>query len=736
MRIDPYQLGLWLMVLGIPCSRALTEIGASLLIATWAFRKWRSGDWRFHRSPLLVPLGAFAIWAALSLVWTPYWPLTLRAVISQTIEYAAIYLAISDGLRGRQQSQRVIWLWLLWSTIMVTDGFVQLIRGTDLLRQYAPGVLAGGARMTAAMKYPNDFGAYVGLSAMMALGVAVAERTQQRWSASAVALSVALVNGAALVLTFSRGAWLGFALAGGVALSLYRTRYAIPLLAITVVLLLLLSPSLFFQRLASILEVHPGSATQERLAIWQSVFGMIREHPWIGFGLNTFDAVFPTYKHPTIYGTPYAHNCFLQLTAELGLIGLALFGWILIRIFQQAGRPGIRSGWERCVAIPLMGAAAGYVVQSAVETNWYSLPLAVMWWATIGLIDSLHGLAEDRQQRFTQTIRRLVAIRTDRLGDVLMNLPALKALRQRFPKTEITLMVRPPLDDFLRGQPGIDRIQPHEPSYTQPWLGPWRWAQALRRGRFDAAVILNPTKQAHLATFLAGIPIRVGYARKWDWALTDTLPDQKAQRDRHEIEYNLELVGMLGASTADHRPQLVIDPNDRRIVGHLLQDAGLEGPRPLVAIHPWTSDPGKQWPLGLVAELIERLGADGGIALALIGGPEEEERARHFLAGLRVPIASFVGRLSLRQLAALLAQCRVLVSNDSGPVHVAAAVGTRTVTLFTGQRPAATPRRWGPVGPGHIVLTSRHPEIPISVDEVVGAIHRQVASTSSIINPK
>ena len=86
-----------------------------------------------------------------------------------------------------------------------------------------------------------------------------------------------------------------------------------------------------------------------------------------------------------------------------------------------------------------------------------------------------------------------------------------------------------------------------------------------------------------------------------------------------------------------------------------------------------------------------------------------------------------VGQLSLRQLAAVLTQCRVLVSNDSGPVHVAAAVGTPTVTLFTGGRLAATPKRWGPLGAGHLTLTSHHPEMPIAVDDVLAAVHRQLA---------
>ena len=723
MRIDPYRLGLWLIVLGIPCSRAIVEIGATVLITSWLWQKWRARDVTLRRSSLFTPLAAFVAWAALSLLWTGHPALTLKAVLWQILEYAAIYLAVSDWLRERALARRILWFWLSWSVLMVADGVIQLVRGRDLFGNWPPGLIAGGARMTAGLIYPNDFGTYVAWTAVIAGGMALAEWNTRRRTLGAIAAAIMLVNLAALVATYSRGAWLGLALAGIVALTCYRTRYAIPLLVAAGITIAFL-PAPYLARLSSIADIHQGSASQERLLIWRSVLAMIRTHPWLGFGLNTYNATFPHYKDPAIWGTPYAHNCFLQLTAELGLIGLGIFLWLLVRVFTQGRRPAQSPGWARPVAVGVIAGAAGYVFQSAVETNWYSLPLAALWWLCLGLADALGNLAEDRQQLFTEKINRLAGIRTDRLGDVLMNLPALRALDQRFPHAALTVIVRPPLDELLRGQPGLDAVVPYDPAYDHGWLGTVRWAFALRRHRFDAVIVLNPTTRAHIATWLAGIPIRVGYARKGDWALTDTTPDRKAEGSRHETEYNLELAAVLGATTRDRIPRLIVADSDQRTIRQLLEEAGLPATTALIALHPWTSDPAKQWPLPLMAELIDALAADESRGLLLIGGPEEEERARHFLAGVRAPIVSFAGRLSLRQLAALLQQCRVLVSNDSGPVHVAAAVGTPTVTLFTGQRPAATPRRWGPVGPGHLTLVSRHPEIP--VDEVLAAVLRQL----------
>lgn len=733
MPIDPLEIGLWLMILGIPCSRALIEIGCSVVIAVWLWRVWRGEGFALRRSTLAVPLGAFVLWTAASIGWSAHPPLTIKAVCWQILEYAALYLAISNGIRHPSQIRRIVWLWLGWSVVMVGDGALQLARGTDLLG-YPFGLIAGGGRMTAAMKYPNDFATYMAWSMLLAGGVALAEWHRGRRRLSAAAAGIMALDGLALIATYSRGAWLGTALAILVAVILYRTRYAVPLVVAGGIAVALL-PMPYLDRALSILELHPGSASQERLLIWRSVWAMIQTHPWVGFGLNTFNTVFPHYKDPAIWGTPYAHNCFLQLTAELGLIGLGLFLWLLARVFAQSRRSGQRPGWESTVAIAMLAAAAGYVFQSSVETNWYSLPLAVIWWSGVGLMDAMRHFAEDRQRLFTHQITRLVAIRTDRLGDVLMNLPALAALRQRFPAASLTLVARPPLDDLLHHQPMVDAVSPYPPAYDAGWWGTIRWALALRRKRFDAAIILNPTKRAHLAVWLAGIPIRVGYARKWGWTLTDTIPDRKAVGDKHETAYNLELAALLGASTAARIPQLTVAPEDRAVVRRLLDDVGASPQQTLIAIHPWTSDPAKQWPLPMVAQLIELLGADDTRGLILIGGPDEEERARYFLAGVRAPVTSFVGRLSLRQLAALLADCRVLVSNDSGPVHVAAAVGTPTVTLFTGRRPSATPQRWGPAGPGHITLTNRHPEIPIPVEDVLAAVLRQLERPSNTLAP-
>lgn len=324
--------------------------------------------------------------------------------------------------------------------------------------------------------------------------------------------------------------------------------------------------------------------------------------------------------------------------------------------------------------------------------------------------------------------RRLLFIRTDRLGETLLNLPAITALKQALPRASLTLLVHPGLESLMASMPDIDHVM----SYPFDLKASW-WIRALRLGRqlnaqqFDIAVVSNPKKELHLAVWLAGIPCRVGYARKWGWLLTHRLQDRKALGEVHEVEYNLDLIRALGlpvSVTPFQIPRVVIEEAD---VLQLIERQGVKPSEPFLVVHPWTSNPVKQWPLDryrrLIQEIVERLH----MQVVLVGGQEERQRVTEVLSpgGL---VADLVGRVTLKQLAALLQHARALVSNDSGPMHLAAALGTPTIALFGTKDAASGPRRWGPWGEGHVVIWKPSMEA-IRVDDVIEALKERFATT-------
>ena len=301
--------------------------------------------------------------------------------------------------------------------------------------------------------------------------------------------------------------------------------------------------------------------------------------------------------------------------------------------------------------------------------------------------------------------RRILVIRLDRLGDVILSTPVLEALRQRFPHAFIAMMVRPPCREAVDGNPHLNEVLLYEKEGRHRRLGATiRFARGLRRFEFDTALVLHPSNRSHWIPWLARIPVRVGYDRKSGWLLTHRLPHRKQEGARHEAVYTLELLRPFGIIPGDPRPLMPSAPAvDRRIEELLAAHAVGAGDR-LVAIHPSASCISKRWMPERFAQVADRLITEHGVRVCLVAGAADAIFAAAVQRAMRQPAINAAGELSVGELAALLRRCRLLISNDSGPVHVAAAVGTPVVDIFGRNQRGLSPQRWGPLGEGHVVL--------------------------------
>jgi ADP-heptose:LPS heptosyltransferase len=210
--------------------------------------------------------------------------------------------------------------------------------------------------------------------------------------------------------------------------------------------------------------------------------------------------------------------------------------------------------------------------------------------------------------------------------------------------------------------------------------------------------------------------VRAGYARKWGYLLTRRSSDTRHCAEKHEIEYNLELVRSIGADTRD--TSLGLDVKDD-IIKAMDARPVWTGESPVVAVHPYTSDSVKQWPYERFKDLIIQLRSQCNVQVAVVGKPDPTApQAGYWNEGI-----DLTGRTTLPELAALLKRSRCLVSCDSGPVHLASCVGVPSVVLFRSDLPGKTARRWGPVSQGSVVIERSRLE-DIRVDEVLGTIKR------------
>ena len=313
-------------------------------------------------------------------------------------------------------------------------------------------------------------------------------------------------------------------------------------------------------------------------------------------------------------------------------------------------------------------------------------------------------------------IHKILVIRTDKigrigssgrycgLGEALLSIPAIRALKQSFNSTIVTL-VNPIVKELLEGTPEIDQILSFdEGKWNKSMFTRLSLLWQLRRGKFDLAVILNPTKRFHILTYLAGIPRRLGYDRKWSFLLTHKIEDKKLQGQKHEVEYNLDLVRSIGANTEDKHMAIEVEKKDMQFVDDLLQKYGIKDQDLIIAIHPHSSNPAKSWPKENFAQLVDELFRRFSAKVVIIGGAEEKTSSIKLASLIKEPVINLAGKTTLKQLAAFLRRCTLLISNDSGPVHIAAACGRPTVVIFGHNIPGVNPKRWGPWGNGHIVL--------------------------------
>jgi len=230
-----------------------------------------------------------------------------------------------------------------------------------------------------------------------------------------------------------------------------------------------------------------------------------------------------------------------------------------------------------------------------------------------------------------------------------------------------------------------------------------RLVRELKNHRFDTAVVLHGTKRVHLALALAGIPQRIGYDRKWGIFLTKRLKDVKVSGEKHESEYSLDLLRALGLSVENGRVYMPTTYESELRMERFLKERGISEKDRLIAIHPGSSSPSKRWMSDRFAQLADRL-QESNYKVILVAGPDDVATGRAVIQAMKRPAIDACGKTTLRDLASLFKKVELLISNDSGPVHVAVGVGTPVVAIFGRSQPGLSQKRWKPLGEMDVVL--------------------------------
>jgi heptosyltransferase-2 len=283
------------------------------------------------------------------------------------------------------------------------------------------------------------------------------------------------------------------------------------------------------------------------------------------------------------------------------------------------------------------------------------------------------------------------------IGDAVLAIPALEAIRSSRPKDEICILARPFITELFAGQPFADRFLPFDCGGRHGgWLGRERLAAELRSEKFDAALLLQNAFEAAWLAWRASIPERIGYARdgRGPFLTKSIRVPGDGEIPKHESRYYLELLRRAGWIEEPQKLcpiQLAVSQEARSAAELTLRGAGAREGTWRSAIAPGASyGAAKCWPPERFAQLADRLISECAADVIFFGSPGETEIAALIRSKMKFPAISLVGKTSTRDFAALLSSCSVFIGNDSGAMHVAAAVGLPVIAIFGSTDPEGT----------------------------------------------
>jgi len=307
-------------------------------------------------------------------------------------------------------------------------------------------------------------------------------------------------------------------------------------------------------------------------------------------------------------------------------------------------------------------------------------------------------------------IEKVLIRGTNWIGDVVMTLPALAAIRRTWPGAQLFVLAKPWVAEVYRLCSDVDEvILFEEPGCHAGIEGKWRLAAELRQYRFDCAILLQNAIEAAIIARLTGIPLRAGYnADGRGFLLTHSVRRTPAIRQVHQIDYYLEMVEALGFLPAGRIVHLHPTRDYTGVSERLFRECGIRAGHTLIGLAPGAAyGPAKKWFPDRFASVVDRLIDDTGGQAILFGSDDDRESTAEVRKNASHPLIDIAGRTNLREAIALISRCDIFISNDTGLMHVAGALGIPMVAIFGSTNPMTT----SPAGEASVVI---HRDVPCS----------------------
>ncbi len=289
-------------------------------------------------------------------------------------------------------------------------------------------------------------------------------------------------------------------------------------------------------------------------------------------------------------------------------------------------------------------------------------------------------------------MQNILVVRTDRIGDVILTLPMVEALKSNFPNARVTMLISSYTSALVEGI--ADTLLYSRDGKPKSFF---EMLREIRNAHFAVVLIASPRLRISLLLWLAGIPVRVGTGYRWySFLFNKKIYEHRKTAEKHEAEYNLALLKGLGRTVSSKlKAKIIISQKEKKTASDILQSLGILDTDRLVLLHPGSGNSARDWKPERFAQLAVEL-TKLGYRVVITGGKTEEALVHRVAHEAENGVEPFISTLNLKEFAAFIQTAKLFVANSTGPLHMAAAVGTPVIGFYPPVR-VMSPKRWGPL---------------------------------------
>jgi heptosyltransferase-2 len=301
-------------------------------------------------------------------------------------------------------------------------------------------------------------------------------------------------------------------------------------------------------------------------------------------------------------------------------------------------------------------------------------------------------------------VKKILILRPDRIGDIILATPSLEAIRDSFPDAYIALLVSTQTRDLVISNPFVNEVIAIRYKGITGLFRNKGLIERLRRRQFDLAVVLYPALWCSLLTFLCRIPHRLGYDFHGNgFLLTIKVPYRCEKEIKHEVDVNLDVLRAIGVEQKRKELHISISETAEKRITSFLNNNQIKPNEKVVIIHPGSFEKYIRWRSSGFAEVADRLNDECGVRVVILGGPNEGEIVNDVIKKMKKKAIPALG-LTIAETTSLIKRANLFIGNSTGPMHMAAALRIPVVAIFGNIHPLDCYQKWGPYGEGHIVV--------------------------------